>query len=227
MFFLPWAIGIVIMVLACIAGVVFIRVLPLWFGGLLGVCVIMLCKIIFQLDDFLPTSLTLTYIPSILFTCYYIKKTNNKLEQYPRTAINIIKGLPVLAFSLVITSGSVLLLLNTVLDPIEHSYMSPYMDMTNLLSTNVEKWNIQVDSWREAKTWIGNTLVMCGVSIFFMGIIVFIKSFIGEIKSTKDSDSSLFVESGRTMYIHGNTNSFMILTIALFLAMAFLLYHVI
>ncbi len=157
MFFLPWAIGIVIMVLACIAGVVFIRVLPLWFGGLLGVGIVILWEQLMKVENMLTLALTFMFAPAIVLAIIY-RKMSSKNEQSIKsdliaTVVNLIVTLP-------FTSLATWFIFSKFFSPTEYRAFSPYADYTSG-SFNLEQWQKQIDTYHQAVSVSSDIAFLC------------------------------------------------------------------
>ena len=186
MFFLPWAVGIVIMVLACIAGVVFIRVLPLWGGFLIGTALFYLWKAAMGIENIVALALFMAIAPAVAlggWGLYLDRKAGDK-ESIPQQIVQMaITTLLASPFTAALAD-----LLLGLINPTGHMNKTvTEINNPEIITQQLAIWQIKVDSFYEARHLLGwyedkwITLLIIAFFIYAVG------RFVEELKKGIDN----------------------------------------
>ncbi len=170
MFFLPWATGIVIMVLCCIAGAVCLRFLPIWGGFLIGTALFYLWEAAMRVENIVSLALLMVVVPSLalgFWGIYLERKTGVCKSNLSLTIQVIITALIASPFTATIAD-----FLLGFIDPRNHmSETVTELNNPDIIHLQLATWSTKIQEWEQARqilSWYEDKWIKIAIVAFLI-----------------------------------------------------------
>lgn len=174
MFFLPWATGVVIMVLCCIIGVACLRFLPIWGGAVLGIGLYYLWETIMQINDYVSFWVFMVFLPGLIMGAITIYMCN-RYEEKEEDKLGFWQGLGAVILWVLVTFPISAIIVNwimgTFFNPTDHTWLLLSSTLTpEQTEAQLAIFQQKFDSYMEAHSKI-NSITDVGL-FFYLGLAV-------------------------------------------------------